>query len=80
MCEETEKAGEASGCVRVEATVRPGMEEDIKRRKCWWVHDQDDSKWDTECGNAQCFIEGGPKENEYRFCPYCGKPLLFEGW
>lgn len=31
--------------------------------------------WATGCGNAFWFEEGGPEENDMRFCPYCGKPL-----
>ncbi len=42
-------------------------------RCCWWQ--DEDGVWDTACDNRHEFIEDGPKENHYHFCPYCGKPL-----
>lgn len=29
----------------------------------------------TECGNAHIFAYGNPTENDYKFCPYCGKKI-----
>ncbi len=40
---------------------------------CEWYDDGE--KWETECGEAFCFHDGGPVENGMKFCPYCGKPL-----
>lgn len=50
--------------------------------KCKWRYDETHEKWDTQCGNAHSFFEGGPKDNYYKFCPYCGKELwqLKIGW
>ncbi len=31
--------------------------------------------WDTNCGNKHHFMDGGPRENEHAFCPYCGGML-----
>lgn len=31
--------------------------------------------WKTSCGNEHQFVDGGPKENSYIFCPYCGKRI-----
>ena len=41
--------------------------------ECIWKYDEDHDKWDTECGNAHCFIDGNITENNYTHCPYCGK-------
>jgi len=41
---------------------------------CLWRQDAD-GNWDTQCGNAYVFIEGGPKDNQFVFCPYCGGEL-----
>ena len=30
---------------------------------------------DTECGEAHSFIEGDILDNNYQYCPYCGKPI-----
>lgn len=41
-------------------------------RSCEWKYDSYHHKWDTECGTAYQFMEGGRKDNDYRYCPYCG--------
>ena len=41
---------------------------------CVWTPD-DDGVYETGCGQAHMFEDGGPSENHYRFCPYCGYPL-----
>jgi len=45
-----------------------------KMRKCRWQKDtgEDRAVWETACGSASEFIADGPKENDFRFCPYCG--------
>ena len=43
--------------------------------KCIWILDSTEEFWETECGKAFCFIDGSPKYNEMKFCPYCGKIL-----
>ena len=35
--------------------------------------------WEAECGAMWTFTEGGPKDNNMRFCPECGKPLQQKG-
>jgi rRNA maturation endonuclease Nob1 len=41
-------------------------------RRCQWKYDETHYKWDTSCEGAIQFIEGGPTDNEYKFCPHCG--------
>lgn len=41
-------------------------------RPCKWAEDCD-GNWDTQCGSAIVMIEGTPFENEYAFCPFCGR-------
>ena len=44
---------------------------------CAWVlDDEDNNTWATTCGNMYVFMEGGPVENDMRYCPYCGKRIL----
>ena len=43
--------------------------------KCIWILDSSEEFWETECGKAFCFIDGSPKYNEMKFCPYCGNEL-----
>lgn len=46
--------------------------------KCVWSEfpEIDDcGNWDTGCGNAFILSEGTPSENEFKFCPYCGREI-----
>ncbi len=43
--------------------------------KCVWKLDFGWEDWDTGCGKTYYIEEGGPKDNQMRFCCYCGKPL-----
>jgi hypothetical protein len=43
---------------------------------CLWTAQEEGSYWITQCANAHYFIDAGPLENHYHFCPYCGKPLF----
>lgn len=45
-----------------------------KLKKCVCVWD-DEEGWPSTCGECFYFEDGGPKENGFKFCPYCGKPL-----
>jgi hypothetical protein len=42
---------------------------------CLWGEDVADGVWETSCGHAFEFNAGDPADNEFLFCPYCGKPL-----
>ena len=42
--------------------------------KCKWREDED-GVWDTGCDNRFEFNAGGPPENDFEYCPYCGKKL-----
>ena len=43
---------------------------------CVWNEDAPDwSMWETTCGNAFTFNDGGPTDNDFKFCPYCGNPI-----
>lgn len=43
---------------------------------CKWTYDEHDYKWDSGCGEAWMFSDGGPTENGVKFCQGCGKPVL----
>lgn len=49
--------------------------EDFKNAiPCKWTADEDGT-WFTTCDNAHVFFDGGPNENKYKHCPYCGQKL-----
>ena len=45
---------------------------------CKWIYDECHDYWDTECGEGHYFTSGGPDENKYKYCPYCGKEIGLE--
>lgn len=45
-----------------------------KRKPCVW-QENEDGVWNTNCDNAHEFIAGSPNDNNYRYCPYCGRYL-----
>ena len=47
------------------------------KKPCKWTVDGD-GVWYTECGNAFVFDTGGPTDNKFKVCPYCGGALLEE--
>lgn len=48
-------------------------------KHCYWTgHIRYDGEpyWDTSCQFMFSFFIDGPKENNFKFCPYCGKPII----
>ena len=41
----------------------------------WKLIDEEANVYDTSCRNPHILIEGTPKENNYEYCPYCGKKI-----
>jgi len=46
---------------------------------CTWTEEgyclEGSGNWFASCGEAWTLFEGTPKENHYRHCPGCGKPI-----
>lgn len=47
----------------------------MSSRLCTWQSDED-SNWDTKCEQTFIFLDGGPVDNWFEFCPYCGGSLV----
>ena len=45
----------------------------------WRLCDEESNVYDTSCRNPHILIEGTPKENNYEYCPYCGKKIKVAG-
>ena len=43
-------------------------------RPCTWTQNED-GVYETNCDNMFVFNDGGPVENGFRYCPYCGLEL-----
>ena len=53
--------------------------DDTKTQACQWKYCEHECSWDTQCDNKYQFLSDGPKENDYKFCPGCGKPVTLAG-
>ena len=43
---------------------------------CTWTQNDEDSYWAAACcDHLFVFNDGGPVENDFRYCPYCGREL-----
>lgn len=48
---------------------------------CVWVQDDEGSDtWWPSCRHRFTFTEGGPTQNGFRYCCYCGKPIAEAPW
>jgi hypothetical protein len=41
---------------------------------CLWGEDSD-GNWETGCHEMFIFTDGGVRDNDFRYCPYCGKKI-----
>ena len=77
------KVRTGAGAVRLvrAALAKWGTPQPVVREPltCEWSHNDDDGYWDTSCGKAWRFDDGGPKENNMNFCHCCGKTLRIKG-
>ena len=44
-------------------------------KTCTWTYDDLYDFWDTSCGECFTVTEGTPKDNNFVYCPFCGKPI-----
>lgn len=42
----------------------------------WTLIDEEMNVYDTDCRNPHILLEGNPKDNNYKYCPYCGREIL----
>jgi hypothetical protein len=45
------------------------------KQTCYWRRDGSFESYETACGHCWQFINGGVKDNEVKFCMYCGLPV-----
>lgn len=44
---------------------------------CYWEEVEDiPDFYRSDCGDSHLFLKGGPKDNRFAYCPYCGKQLI----
>lgn len=45
----------------------------------WKLEDEESNMYVTACEQRHLFFDGGPSENNYECCPYCGKTIKVVG-
>jgi hypothetical protein len=53
-----------------------------QRATCTWAQVDDmhmPDTWQADCGTVWTFTDGGPKDNDMKFCPKCGKNVEQKG-
>lgn len=62
-----------NACVNkaIEIVKNGGVDDDV----CEWEYNDAEYYWESSCKHLHIFMSDGPKENEYRFCPYCSKKI-----
>ena len=56
----------------IDIVKQGGVSDDVCE---WRLCDEEANVYDTSCRNPHILIEGTPKENNYEYCPYCGKKI-----
>ena len=51
-------------------------EVEVRSTPCVWTEDDDTGIYYTTCGRALLFECDGLAENEVKFCPFCGHPVM----
>jgi hypothetical protein len=70
--------GRILGLLPILCRLRAALASRPARETCDWKYDgREDDYWTTSCGLDWCLEAGMPKENGYKFCPHCGKPINF---
>lgn len=76
-CQQQPMANEPEKVRSLLDMLKPRHMKEVK--KCQWSVMKPEyemsGNYDTSCGNAQTFIDGGIAENNYKFCPYCGDEI-----
>ena len=56
----------------IEIVKQGGVADDVCE---WKLEDEESNLYLTGCQQRQLIFEGTPKDNGYRYCPYCGKKI-----
>ena len=69
---ETDQSNNLKWDKAIEIVKHGGVSDDVCE---WRLCDEEANVYDTSCRNPHILIEGTPKENNYEYCPYCGKKI-----
>ena len=55
--------------------IQSGSAPEATAEGCKWTEDSSGEYWESACGETWTFLDGGPSENNARFCHGCGKTI-----
>lgn len=61
--------------LRLECDALKRQLAEAPHNECRWT-ERENGPWETGCGEAFEFLDGGPAENDQRYCGYCGGKLI----
>ncbi len=44
-------------------------------KECVWVYNDVGGFWASQCGKSSVMTKNYPKNEEFEYCPFCGRPL-----
>ena len=71
--------GEQSEKVAIDKAIEIVNQGCVSDDVCEWKYNDSEYYFESSCKHLHIFMSDGPKENEYRFCPYCGKKIRIVG-
>jgi hypothetical protein len=53
------------------------MTNEVEKTFCTWTPAEEGypEEYESGCGERHWFNNGGPEENNFEYCPFCGKEL-----
>ena len=51
---------------------------DMETIFCIWKYLETQNFWATKCNRTYQFQDGGPLQNAFLFCPYCGEAIVID--
>ena len=61
--------------ISIHKAIEIVKQSDVSDDFCEWKYSDSEYYFESSCDHLHIFMSDGPKENEYRFCPYCGKKI-----
>lgn len=75
-CDEASRCGGRAAAYEKAQKIVNQLAEEYNNDVCEWrLCDEEANVYDTTCRNPHILIEGSPTDNNYEYCPYCGKKI-----
>lgn len=64
-----------NGGIYIAISIVNKLAEEYNNDFCEWKQYDENDIYYTRCEQIHMFIDGGPTDNKYEYCPYCGKRI-----